>query len=71
MTLGFRGKNAHINHEGIPKVGYRTKGKAQQVAAHVRKETGIRFDVYRCRVCREWHIGRTTPVWKQQEQEAS
>jgi hypothetical protein len=48
---------AHWRADGQPKSAYRSQGEALSVADERRAESGVDLNVYRCEICRSWHLG--------------
>jgi MFS family permease len=52
-----RGVAAHLTIDGRPKVAYRSAEEARTAARRHERTLGGLMNHYRCRECRQWHIG--------------
>lgn len=52
-----RKPNSHYRSDGRPKRGYATKKEAMVQARVLANKDGAPMDAYRCRECRQWHVG--------------
>jgi hypothetical protein len=51
------GLGTHWRSDGQPKTAYATELDAWAMAEERRHSAGVNLNVYRCDVCRSWHMG--------------
>lgn len=51
----------HFNDRGRPKVRYKDRLRAIEVARAVQRTSDSRYHAYLCPTCRYWHVGKHRP----------
>lgn len=60
-SWGAYSQYAHLKRsDGMPKIGYSTRKKAQKAADDMKKKYGSEFLVYKCLYCDGWHVSKDT-----------
>jgi len=54
------GLGTHWRSDGAPKTAYADEREAWSMADERRQETGVILSVYRCDMCRSWHMGNSS-----------
>lgn len=51
----------HFNDRGRPKVPYKKRHRAEEVARDIQRVTPGRYHAYLCPICEYWHVGKRRP----------
>jgi hypothetical protein len=54
--------SGHVRADGAPKAAYRTRAEALSAAQLAWTLERAELDAYRCDLCHQWHIGRSSAL---------
>lgn len=55
--LGKNSPRSHVRKDGVEKVGYKTKERANAQALYAKVRYGEDMNSYKCQVCDKYHVG--------------